>query len=216
MPVGRAGSASAAPSRRVRRAVGRVVDRGAEVGGDDAFVRLDDLGGAFDEFLALDEDGDAVAEVEDEAHVVLDDEDGGALVPDGQDQVLGGAGFLWVHAGGRLVQEEEAGFAGEGAGDFQLALFSVGEVAREVVAFVGEAGEFEEFHGAFFRGAFGFLEAGASEEGGPESLFGAGVAADEGVFQDGHVGEEPDVLEGTGDAGWVTRWGLRERRVPGS
>ena len=80
--------------------------------------------------------GDAVAQVEDEAHVVLDDEDGDALVADGEDEFFGGAGFLGVHAGGGLVEEEQAGVAGEGAGDFELALFAVGEVAGEVVGFV--------------------------------------------------------------------------------
>ena len=145
--------------------------------------------------------GDAVAEVEDEAHVVLDDEDGDAPVADGEDEFFGCAGLLGVHAGGGLVQEEQAGFAGHGPGDFELALFAVGEVAGEVVGLVGEADELQEFHGAFAGGGFGFAEAGAAEEGGPEAFLGAGVASDEDVFQDGHVGEEPDVLEGAGDAG---------------
>ena len=113
----------------------------------------------------------------------------------------GGAGLLGVHAGGGLVEEQQAGFAGEGAGDFELALFAVGEVAGEVVALVGEADELEEFHGAFFGWRVRLSEAGAAQERGPEAFFGAGVAADEDVFQDGHVGEEPDVLEGAGDAG---------------
>lgn len=46
------------------------------------------------------------------------------------------------------------------------------------------------------------FEAGAAQEGRPEAFLGAGVAADEDVFQDGHVGEEPDVLEGACDAGF--------------
>lgn len=162
----------------------------------------------------MDEAGDAVAQVEDEAHVVLDDEDGDALVADGEDEFLGGAGFLGVHAGGGLVEEEQAGVAGEGSGDFELALFAVGEVAGEVVGFVGEADELEEFHGAFAGGGFGFAEAGAAQEGRPEAFFGAGVAADEDVFQDGHVGEEPDVLEGAGDAGAGDEVGLGGRTVP--
>lgn len=101
---------------------------------------------------------------------------------------------------GGLVQEEEAGVAGECAGDFQLALVSVGEVAREVVGLVLEADELQEFHGAFVAGLFGLGEAGEAQECGPEAFFGPGVASDEDVFQDGHVGEEPDVLEGAGDA----------------
>ncbi len=187
---------------------GGAFEGGAEVGGDDAFVGLDVAGGAFDEFLALDEAGDAVAEVEDEAHVVLDDEDGDALVPDGEDEFFGDAGFLGVHAGGGLVEEEESGVAGECAGDFQLALVSVGEVAREVVGLVLEADELQKFHGAFAAGVFCLVVAGEAQEGGPEAFLGPGVAADEDVLQDGHVGEESDVLEGAGDAGLGDEVGL--------
>ncbi len=121
-------------------------------------------------------------------------------VPDGEDEFLGGAGLLGVHARGGLVQEEQARFAGEGAGDLQLALLAVGEVAGEVLGLAVEADELQEFHGPGAGGGFGAVESGSAEEGGPEALAGAGVAADEHVFQDGHVGEEPDVLEGAGDA----------------
>ena len=66
----------------------RAPSRVAEVGGDDAFVALDLARRAFDELLALDEAGDAVAEVEDEPHVVLDDEDGDARCPGWRRSVL--------------------------------------------------------------------------------------------------------------------------------
>lgn len=131
---------------------------------------------------------------------MLDDEDGDALVADGEDQFLGGLGLLGVHARGGLVQEEQARLAGQGAGDLQLALLAVGEVAGEVVALVGETGELQEFHRRLVGLALGLLEAGPAQEGRPEPFLGAGVAADEDVLQDGHVGEEPDVLEGPRDA----------------
>ena len=71
-----------------------------------------------------------------------------------------------------------------------------------------EADELQEFHGAFFAGLFGLLEAGAAQEGGPEAFLGPGVAADEDVLQDRHVGEQADVLEGAGDAGLGDQVGL--------
>ena len=62
-------------------------------------------------------------------------------------------------------------------------------------------------------GGFGLVEAGAAQEGGPEAFLGAGVASDEDVLQDGHVGEEPDVLEGAGDAGRGDLEGLGRQDV---
>ncbi len=117
--------------------------------------------------------------------------------------------LLGVHAGRGLVQEQQARFARHGAGDFELALFAVGEVAGEVVGLVVEADELQQFHGAFAGGGFCLAEAGAWPEGRPEAFLGPGVAADEHVLQDGHVGEEPDVLEGAGDAGAGDEVGLR-------
>lgn len=139
---------------------------------------------------------------------MLDDEDRDALVADGEDEFLGRAGLLGVHAGGGFVEQQEAGVGGEGAGDLQLALFAVGEVAGEVVGLVGEAGEGEEFHGLLAALVFSAVVAGAAEDGGEDAFLGAGVAADEDVLQDGHVGEEPDVLEGAGDAGLGDEVGL--------
>lgn len=139
---------------------------------------------------------------------MLDEEDGDALVADGEDQLFGGARLLGVHAGGGLVQEEQAGLGGEGAGDLQLALFAVGEVAGEVVALGFEADELEEFHGAFLAGLLRLLEAGAAQQCRPEAFLGSRVAADEDVLEDRHVGEQADVLEGAGDAGLGHQVGL--------
>src|SRR5262249_12097011 len=124
---------------------GVALEGGAEVRGDDPLVALDGGGAALAELLAMDYDGGAVAQVASEPHVVLDAEDPGALVPDRADELFGGPGLLRVHAGGRLVEEQQAGVAGEGAGDFELALFAVGEVAGEVFGLVVEADEGEQF-----------------------------------------------------------------------
>ena len=46
----------AASTSAISSVAGGAFEGGAEVGGDDAFVALDDVGGAFDELFALDED----------------------------------------------------------------------------------------------------------------------------------------------------------------
>lgn len=80
---------------------------------------------------------------------MLDDEDGDALVADGEDQFFGRSRLLGVHAGGGLVEEEQAGFARQRSRDLQLALFAVGQVPGEVFGLGVEADELQEFHGAF-------------------------------------------------------------------
>jgi hypothetical protein len=53
-----------------------------------------------------------------------------------------------VHARGRLVQEEEPGLGGEGAGDLHPALGAVGQGARELVADALQAHVLHELLGA--------------------------------------------------------------------
>ena len=51
--------------------------------------------------------------------------------------------LLGVHAGGRLVEQQQLGLGGERAGKLQAALLAEGEVGGEIVALAGEAGELQ-------------------------------------------------------------------------
>ncbi|CAM5688113.1 hypothetical protein SGLAM104S_03389 [Streptomyces glaucescens] len=93
-----------------------------------------------------------------------------------EDQFLGGPGLLRVHAGGRLVEEEQARLARQRPGDLQLALLTVGQVAGEVVGLGGETGELQEFHGPFARLLLGLLEAGQPAAGPTRALPWCGCA----------------------------------------
>src|SRR5438132_5671859 len=82
---------------------------GPQVGADDVRVRLDRGGRALRDHAAVVPHGHRVRRGPDHPHIVLDQEDGGALVTDSTDQVghrrlLGGG-----HAGAGLVAEEEWG-----------------------------------------------------------------------------------------------------------
>ena len=80
---------------------------------------------------AADQAQHAVAQVEDEPHVVLDDDDREPAVPDLEDQLHRLLGLLRVHPRGRLVEEEELRVRGEGSGDLEPSLVAVGHVAGE-------------------------------------------------------------------------------------
>ena len=70
---------------------------------------------------------DAIADAADQPHVVLDQEDGDAAVPDAHDVAHQLAGLGRVHAGGRLVEEQEARLGRERAGDLEPPAVGVGQ-----------------------------------------------------------------------------------------
>lgn len=85
-----------------------------------------------------DEDGDPVGEGEDRIHVVLDEEHGRPALE--RTQRLHHLAALHVaEAGHRLVEQQEARFAGERHGELELLLLAVGEVRHPGLGAVGEA-----------------------------------------------------------------------------
>ncbi len=112
-------------------------------------------------------------------------------------------GLLGVHAQARgLVQEQQPRLAGQRAGDLQLALLAVGQVAGEVVGLGGEAYELQELHGAFAGGGLGRCGSRDRAAAADQKAFLVRVWRPTRTFSsDRHVAEQPDVLEGAGDAG---------------
>ena len=102
-------------------------------------------GVAFGDALAVVEDGDAVADPHDDAHVVLDEEDREAeLVAELRDQARHLGGLVGVHAGRRLVEEQELRLARERARDLEAPLVAVREVARQLLVAIRQADERHE------------------------------------------------------------------------
>ena len=69
------------------------------------------------------------------------------LVADLEDQLLGLPGLLRVHAGGRLVEQEQLRVGGQRPGDLQPPLVAVGQVAGEVLGRAGQPDEVEQLLG---------------------------------------------------------------------
>src|SRR4051794_1053255 len=85
----------------------------AEIGRDDVLVLLDFGRRALRDELAEIEHGDAIRDVHDETHVVLDQQNGHAPRRDGADQVGQAPGLAPVQAGSRLVEQEQLWFSGK-------------------------------------------------------------------------------------------------------
>ena len=158
---------------------------------------------------------DAVADGHHHLHVVLDQQDGHALVPDAPDQADQLLALALVHAGGRLVQEEEPRAGGQGAGDLEPPLVPVGQVPRELVGDVLQPDEPEQrVRLAPDRAGLGpgaRRRAQVREAAAPEARVEAHLHGLPGP----HPGERPDVLEGPGDARAGPPVGRQPRRGPG-
>ena len=81
----------------------------------------------------VDEDGHPVGKPEHHAHVVLDDHERASLA-DAPDQIDGTIGLVPAHAGGRFIEQDHIGAAGDGDGDLKRPLFGIGEDARRHLA----------------------------------------------------------------------------------
>src|ERR1041384_2037429 len=102
------------------RSSGDLLELGAEVGLDDLGA-ADDVGGSAlgDEGAAI-EDDDALGDLHDDLHDVLDAGDGGhAPLGEALEESGGGEGLARGQAGDDLVEEDEPGAGGERARDLE-------------------------------------------------------------------------------------------------
>ena len=150
-------------------------------------------GGVFDEDFAVVDDGEAVAEFVGLFHVVGGEDDGDAFAAESLDGVPHGDAALGIEAGGGLVEEEDLGMVGDGAGDLE----ALGEAAAEGLRIGGgaiaEAELLEELGGARGGNFLGHAEVAAMEV----DIFEDGAGAVEGVV----LRDDADDAAGEGGVG---------------
>ena len=132
---------------------------------------------------------------------MLDEHDGDVEpVPEHADVVHELVGLGGVHARRRLVEEQELGLRRQGPDDLQPPLVPVGQVPRQAVRLVGQVEEVQQLQCPHVLPSLGAPPAGEPEHVREHPVAVAVAHAHLHVVLHGHAGEEPDVLEGPGDA----------------
>ena len=172
-----------------------------QIGLDDPGIVLDLAGCSLGNSYTVVEHFDPLADLHDEFHVVLDEKHGKVVIlPELQDELqqilrLGG-----VHPGGWLIKKKELRARGQRPGDLEAPLFAVGQGCGHLPRHIFEPHFLEDVHGPLDHH---FLLAAVKRQ--PQSRpekrgLDPAVVADHDVLDDGKFREEPDVLEGSGDA----------------
>src|SRR5689334_23808551 len=175
--------------------------RDAEIRVDHRLVVAHFAGRAVGDLATVVEHRDAVREIHDHAHIVLDQDDGRAeLVVDLQDEPAHVLFFFHVHPGHGLVEQQQLRFHGESAPELDALLQAVRQPPDRRPADVLDLQKIDDL-----------LDLGAMLEllaprGSPvdhllhEAGFHLQGAPGHQVVERGHAAEQRDVLEGAGDA----------------
>ena len=177
-----------------------VLQLDSQIGLDDRRVLLHLLRPALGDQTPVVEHVDLLGDAHDQFDVVLDEkhgDPGGADVADPLDQIgaLGG-----VHAGRRLVEQQQARLGGQSAGDLHQTLRPVGKAGGGQVGLVCQPHRGQGLHGPLPGGLLFAALVGKTQTAGPQSRALVPVAADENVLEHGHVHVDAQVLEGAGHA----------------
>src|SRR5579872_7140709 len=175
----------------------------AEIGFDDGGIGANGGGQPFRDLAPEIEHGDPVADLHDDAHIMLDEEDRDPLLVADLAQEPGELGrFPGVEAGRRLIEAEKHRPGRERPGDLEPALRAIGKASRRLIGAWKKLHQIEEEGGLLDRLALGRAMRGKPEE--PAQRIEArphqGVMLrHHHVFKHTHAGEEPRILKGAGD-----------------
>src|SRR5215510_7377296 len=167
----------------------------AEVGADYFGVALDLGRGAARDGPSLVQAHDAIGYVHHHLHVVLDEEHGDAERADLPELRHEPRGLHRVHAGDRLVEQQEPRPRGERDCDLEQALLPVGEGAPELVRARAEADELQDAPGLRLEPALLAGDRGQAEEDRERPLRRAQMKADQDVLEHATPAENARLLE---------------------
>jgi hypothetical protein len=123
---------------------------------------------ALGDLLAEADDGDAVGDAHDQAHIVLDQHQGEALGPQRLEDAAQALDFAGVEAGRRFVEQQQLGFRYQRAGDLDHALTAVGQGADLAIGVFGQAERRQKLAGALAD--FAHAGRGAADDRRPHGL----------------------------------------------
>ena len=133
--------------------------------------------------------------------MVFDEQDGQVEVAPHLADKTAQLGLLGrVHAGRRLVQQQDTRLEGQGARDLQAALVAVGEVARLLFGAVGQPHQGQQFKSAGAAGLLLGRRGRQAQHTGQQARPRVDVLGNHHVHERRQVAEQADILEGAGDA----------------
>src|SRR5690348_16184825 len=103
-------------------------------------------------------------------------------------------GFIRVHPGSRLVQEEQFRVSTEGAGNFQAALVAIRQIFGVFFFLTGQSYESQQFRSFFSGGSFLGLGAGWSKNRTEQAGVKAAMLPNQYIFHSRHISEKTDIL----------------------
>ena len=131
---------------------------------------------------------------------MLNEQHGNAPVAYGAYGVHQGGCFLIIHAASGLVQNHQAWVGCQRAGNFEQALVAVRKTASGLGVTVGQTHKAQFFHAAGHGGFFFCLLARGVQHARKQARLHAAVASRQHVFEHREPPEQPDGLEGAGNA----------------
>ena len=124
-----------------------------------------------------------------------------ALVAQAADQVHHVFGFLRIHPGGWLVEQQQQRLGRQRPRDLQPPLQAIGRFcACNIADAFAQPDVFEQFHRPFERVVFLVPRAAQAEHRRDRMRVQARVHPDQHIFERGHAAEQADILVGAGDA----------------
>ena len=172
----------------------------AQIGLDNCRILLNLFSGALGNDAAVVQYGNTFANTHDQLHIVLDEHDGDlegiANLADVGHQFSGLGG---VHAGGGLVQQQQGRLGSQGANDLQAALCTVGQGTCLMACQILHVKDGQQIQRPLVHLLFVLPVAGKTEDAADGGILLGIVQADFDVVLNGQVGEQADILEGTGD-----------------
>ena len=113
-------------------------------------------------------------------------EDGGAAISDGFDQIHDLLTFVEVHARDRFVQQQQQRSRGQRHGDAQRTLAAVGQILCQFISIRCQPGKFQDFMGA---GDFLAWKGAEAQQDPPEAPSAGQMKPQEHIRQHRHVQE---------------------------
>jgi hypothetical protein len=172
------------------------------------------FGRPFGDLYTMVKDDNPVRNTHDQTHVVLNDNDCLSEFPDRFDQVHYILRLRRIHSGGRLIQKDDLRLGCESTCYFEPSPAAVRQIARVRSGKVLKSSEFEKFISFFSYRGFTQSEFITTEDGAQQTIAYATMLGYHYIFDDGHVRENPDILECPRDAQFSYLMGRQALDVP--